>query len=210
MTAPLPAGYGVPPATRPPLSRPQRSAALLAGGIGLVLASWGFGLAFAALVGGFISAVFGLIATAVRAGDPASGFVRFVESVPLWLVVAILVGALLLGIVLVVVSVLVSRGVLRRASVHRPTAVTWSGLGIGLVAGGILVSFVSIPLSIVPDLSWQSGPVGGLIAAGVSAILGLAATAAAGAFSWWWMAHAFRAPAPAAPVQPASWSTPAA
>jgi hypothetical protein len=93
--------------------------------------------------------------------------------------------------------------------VHRPVAVTWSGLGIAIVAS-FLLSALSSPITGLFNL-WTpnfnsddfsgSGGVPGLenfdfgpiIGAGILFfVVSLLVDAAIGLLSWWWMAHAFR------------------
>ncbi|WP_290428388.1 hypothetical protein [Agromyces larvae] len=193
--APVPA-----PAPRPPLEPRSRTGALVGGGVGLTLVTWGLGLAAFGAIFGIVALILAAVAGAVRAGDDGdNAFTRFIDAVPMWLVIAVIAGAVVVGAALVVGGVLGQRAILRRHGVHRPTAVTWSSLGIGVVANGTIGGVLSAPASILPGVwsrSSDSAP-GVLLLIGAS-VVGVAVTAAIGAFASWWMAHAFRSAQPAA------------
>ncbi|MRG59099.1 hypothetical protein GE115_04335 [Agromyces sp. CFH 90414] len=209
MTAPYPQTPDlrqVPPApparrARPPLPREHRTPAFIAGGLGTLLGSWGLSALSAALLLGFIGLVFGLVASSIRSSDPTNGFVEFVDSVPAWVGVVAVLTTVVLATGLLIAAVVVPRAILRRAGVHRPTAVTWSALGIGIVANWFLGGILSIPFSLIQTFTVD--PTALLVLVLIGLVVSLAATAAIGAFAGWWMAHAYRAqaaPAPAAPI----------
>ncbi len=129
-----------------------------------------------------------------------------------------LIGALILGIIIWILGYFCSLWILRSHGVHRPVAVTWSGLGIAIV-GNFFLSALSSPVTGLFNV-WdgdQGGPGDGRNFGGPDQMqwldninlaptaLGLAllfllisvvVNAAIGLLSWWWMAHAFRDPTP--------------
>ena len=209
-------GTATPP--RPPLEGRQKRGAMLAGAVSFTLMSFGFALFVIPLVLGMLGAfVSTLISWAVNSnpddfnvnGGPAPDELeRFLADA--WSTfLPWFIGALILGIIVWILGYLSSLWILRSHRVHRPVAVTWSGLGIAIV-GSFLLSALSSPISGlfnlwtpnfgndnfggsggVPNLeSFDFTPV---IGAGVLlTLLSLVINAAIGLFSWWWMAHAFR------------------
>lgn len=130
-----------------------------------------------------------------------------------------LIGALILGVIIWILGYLSSLWILRSHKVHRPVAVTWSGLGIAVV-GNFFLSALSSPITGLfsvwdsdfdgpgdfrnfgdpGQMQWLDGVNLAPAALGIALIfliLSIVVNAAIGLLSWWWMAHAFRDPAPA-------------
>jgi hypothetical protein len=205
---------------RPPLPPRQRHGAMLAGAVGFTLMSLGFALVAIplaiALFGAFFSTLFSWVAQnnpddiSIDGGVPPENLDEIIAGA--WSTfLPWLIGMIILGIILWVVGYISSLGILRRHHVNRPVAVTWSALGIAIVASWLL-SALSSPFSGLIDL-WTpdfQGPdnFGGteglpgldgidfapIIGFGVLfLVLSLIVNAVIGLLSWWWMAHAFRA-----------------
>ncbi|WP_394553512.1 hypothetical protein ACDF64_03890 [Agromyces sp. MMS24-JH15] len=202
---------------RPPLDPRSRTGALVGGGLGLTLVTWGLGaVAFGAVVG-FVALAFGLIAHHAREWGRAGmrDLERFADAVPWWVVLAVVVIAVVFGIAAIIGGVIAEHAVLTRFGVHRPNAVLWSGLGIGLLANGFAGGVVSLVFSAVPQIDFSDGGMMmpgrfGLTAS--SGFVAFAVMVAVGALSAWWMAHAFRPTADelAAAAQPVPAAAPPA
>jgi hypothetical protein len=186
---------------------------MLAGAVGFTLMSLGFALVaipFAiALFGAFFSALFSWAATnnpddvSINGGALPENLDEIIGGA--WtMFLPWLIGMVILGIILWVLGYLSSIGILRSHRVNRRVAVTWSGLGIAIVASWAL-SALSSPISglfslATPDIGSSGGvpdlegfDVAPFIGIGVAfLLLGLIVNAAIGLLSWWWMAHAFR------------------
>ena len=121
-----------------------------------------------------------------------------------------LIAAVIAGIIIWILGYLSSLWILRGHKVHRPVAVTWSALGVAIVAT-FVISAVTSPLvnlttMFTPnvDVPEGLGDPGGLDAlrdfdftpfialALVGGLIGLLVNAVIGLLSWWWMAHALR------------------
>ncbi|QEE62167.1 hypothetical protein FVA74_11725 [Salinibacterium sp. dk2585] len=204
MSTPAPYGYGPAgpvqaPPRRPPLSVGQKRGAMIAGGVGYTLMSLGFGTVFAVVIVTVVFGVMGFIgASLARSGGAADDFVQTVTDIvqSYWwiaLVVAIL------GVALWLAGYFASVRILKSSGNSRATAITWAALGIGIVAGWVASTVLSIPgnmLTVMPSRGEGELPalfVGG----GLLVLASLAVTVAIGVFAWWWMAHALR---PAAPI----------
>jgi len=182
-----------PPAPKPPLTAREKTGALVAGGVGYLLLSLGwvlFGIPLAVLAfGAFFALIFGAIQRA--AGD--QGPLGFLEALDLnaWIVPLLL--SSLVGLVIMAVSLIASRGILRSYGVTKPWAVTFAGAGIAIVGSWIVSAVLTIPLQFSGVLSDgdNTGPVA-LVVGGLSLLVSVVATAAIGAFAWWWMAHLMR------------------
>ncbi|SFN67396.1 hypothetical protein SAMN05216219_1613 [Mycetocola miduiensis] len=191
---------------------------MLAGAVGYSLMSLGFALAAIPLAiaafGAFFSTVFSWAATtnpddvAISTGLPPAVIEQFIADA--WSTfLPWLIGLIILGVILWILGYLSSLWILRSHRVNRPVAVTWSALGIAIVAGWVL-SAVSSPISGLAGL-WTPdfGRPGHLGDDGLSALqnidftpiigfgalfllIGLVLNAAVGLLSWWWMAHALR------------------
>lgn len=187
--------------SRPSLTPKQRTGAMIAGGVGFVLVQIGLSLVGLLLVVGFIAVIFGAIAAiASAANDVDRGMIDFTEwlgSIDPITVTIVVVVAAIIAIVALVFGILTSRWILKAHGVNRPTAVTWSAVGISVVAnwivGGLGFSFSG------PIASGFGSDVGFWLG-GLLAVLGLVASLAVGVFTWWWMAHVYRAQAVQAPA----------
>lgn len=198
MTQQVPYGYdpALPPAPkRPPLSVEQKRGAMIAGGVGFTLMTFGFSLVMGVVIVTLVFALIGAIASAVErsAGVPAEildGMSDFVRDYG-WVAVVVAV----VGVVLWLVGYFASVRILRSSGNTRATAITWAALGISIVASWVIGGILSFPFNLMTTTpGWDEGSAGAAIVGGVlSAVLGLAATAAIGVFAWWWMAHALRA-----------------
>ncbi|WP_022887582.1 hypothetical protein [Glaciibacter superstes] len=187
--------------TRPPLTPKQRTGAMIAGGVGFVLVQIGLGLISLLLVVGFIAVVLGaIVAMTSNSGGVSRGFTEFADwlgSIDAVTVTVVVVVVAIVAILALVFGILASRWILKAHRVNRPTAVTWSAVGISVVAnwivGGLGFGF--------------SGPMAGAFGndvgywvGGLLAIFGIIVSVAVGVFTWWWMAHVYRAPAAQAPA----------
>ena len=194
MTTPNP--YLTP--VRPPLTPREKSGARLAGILGFVLLSLGFGLVVIPVGILLFGAFFALVAEFVRrVSQNDTGFEQFmggIESLNLTAWILPLVIVALVGLGVMTAALFVSARILRRHDVNRPWAVTWAGAGIAIVGSWFVSSLSAVPYGIISGMSDNDGAGIGLgIAVGVlSGLVGLATTAVIGWMSWWWMAHAFR------------------
>lgn len=191
--------YAVPPAPpkRPPLTRAQRTRALVAGAVGFSVFSWGLALLAFSTIATVLVAIFSFVVGLARQGPVDRGTLRFVqwfEGIDGSIVGWVIVGGFLLASILLIVGFFVSQGILRGGRVNRPTAVTWSSIGIALVAGSIVGSLGGLFGSMFGWVAWVDPGVA-IAVTTLSGLLSLAVTAAVGAFTWWWMAHVFRASA---------------
>jgi hypothetical protein len=196
----VPAGYAPVAPRRPPLTGREKRGAVWAGIVGfnlLTLGFWIFILPFAlALAGFFIVAIFGLVARSLHESDiDLDRFLGSLGNVDLtpWIVPGILVAVV--GLAVMAVAIVVSRAILKGHGVNRPTAVTWSGAGVAIVAfwvlswiPGIAVQLVSFALNAGGVDGWTNAWVSG----GASVLLALVTNSVIGWLAWWWMAHAFR------------------
>ncbi|MET1052153.1 MAG: hypothetical protein ABWX65_05880 [Mycetocola sp.] len=225
-----PSGYAArPPAPRrPPLEPRQKRGAMIAGAVSFTIMTFGFGLV--AAVAGIIaiSAFIGTIFTWIASSNPqdfSAGELAGTQVVDQWIADAWsrygvwLIAAAVLGIIIWILGYLSSIWILRGHKVNRPTAVTWSGLGIAVVAnvivGTVTTPFANLTGMFTPSMNGPDGrgPDGldGLEALNdidfspfiafviIAAIVGLLVNAAIGLLSWWWMAHALRARPAAGP-----------
>ncbi|WP_403021182.1 hypothetical protein [Salinibacterium sp. GXW1014] len=210
MSAPTPYGYGPAypvqaPPRRPPLTAGQKRGAMIAGGVGYTLMSLGFGTIFAVVVVTLVFGVMGFIGASIaRSGGAADDFVQTVADIvqSYWWIALV---AAILGVALWLAGYFASVRILKSTGNPRGTAITWAALGIGIVAGWVVGTVLSIPgnmLTVMPGRGEGELP-GLLVGGGLLALASLAATVAVGVFAWWWMAHALR---PAAPID----ATPAA
>ncbi len=200
---------------RPPLTPRARTGALIAGAVTMVMVSIGGTLIaiplFALVIGTIVATVF----TAI--GGEVLDVLRDIERfAPAGLLIGIAVGLLLLGVMLVVAALFISRGILRSRGLARAWPITWAGIGIASVAGWVASGILSVPIQFAgPAFSAAGGGTGEIEAAlGIIASLaGIVVTAAIGAMAWWWMAHVMRPagePAGAADAAPATPAAPAA
>ena len=200
MTQPYVAPEGwTPPPAKPPLAPRQKNGARIAGAVGFLLLSLGFGLFAIPLAllafGAFFAIIFGAIQRGSRDAD-LNGFTEFIENLNVGAWILPLALAAVLGLAIMAVALFVSARILRSHDVYRPWPVTWAGAGIAIVANWFVAGLVSVPLQFVGAFRGDSGeswPVG-LIVGVVSFLVSIAATAVVGALSWWWMAHAMRSP----------------
>ena len=207
--------YGAVPARppAPPLQPRQKRGAFVAGAVSLTLVNLGGSMLLAAIILGVILAFFSALLTAASRGadgvriDPqARAVLDLLETVnaPAWLL-----GAGLLGLVILVLGVFTSFWILRAHDVVRPWAVTWSAIGISIPALAIVSSVLSVLGQVVGTLSLSSlfpapgaavpdatavGLGTGIALVVVSLVVSLVVFAVVGALIWWWMAHALRRP----------------
>lgn len=215
--APYVAGPTVP--RRPPLTHRQRNGAMIAGAVAFSLMSLGFSLVMIpigiALVGAFIGSILNWLAS--RGGPNGGGDFEGREQFQQFLADAWstyggwLIASAVIGVIVWILGYLASLWILRGHSVHRAVAVTWSGLGIAIVAN-FLISGILSPLSGLggmvnpgmndPDFDGSRGfdpdwfdnvnftP---FILIGVIILFAsILANAVIGLLSWWWMAHVLR------------------
>lgn len=195
---------------RPPLTPRARTGAFIAGAVTMVMVSIGGTLIaiplFALVIGTIVATVF----TAI--GGELLGVLQDVERyAPAGLLIGIAVAALLLGVVLVVSALFISRGILRARGLDKAWPITWAGIGIASVAGWVASGILSVPIQFAgPAFSAAGGGTDEIeaVLGIVASLAGIVVTAAIGAMAWWWMAHVMRpageagAPAPGAPAAP--------
>lgn len=217
------------PATppRPPLAPRQRRGAMLAGAVSFTLMTLGFTLIAIPLLIGVLGAFIGTIVSwaaqndsddfSVNGGPRPQEIESFISDA--WsMFLPWLIGALILGIIIWILGYFSSLWILRSHRVHRPVAVTWSGLGIAVV-GNFFLSALSSPVTGLfnvwdfdpgdPDdfrnfggpgqMQWLDNVNLAPAALGLALlflVISVVVNAAIGLLSWWWMAHAFREPAP--------------
>lgn len=207
---------------------------MIAGAVAFSLMSLGFSLVMIpigiALVGAFIGTILNWVAS--NGGPNGGSDFEGREQIQQFLADAWgtyggwLIASIVVGVIVWILGYLASLWILRGHSVHRAVGVTWSGLGIAIVAN-FLISGILSPLSglsglAAPDFDQSdfNGPSGfdpdwfnninftPFILLGVLIICAsILANAVVGLLSWWWMAHALRerpaAGEPAQPTQPA-------
>lgn len=190
--------YGQGPATPPkpaPLSPGQRRGALIAGGVGFTVMTFGFGLIslmFALVV---IFGIIGVVGTAIArySGMPAGfieGLNEFVEA--FWWVGLVVA---LLGAAIWAAGYIASIRILRSSGNTRAVAITWSALGIAVAANWLVGFVVTIPANVLSSFPTGDALDGaGIFIAGFVFLIGLAGTVAVGMLAWWWMAHVLRLP----------------
>lgn len=196
----MPAGYLPAKPKRPPLTPREKRGTIWAGIVGfnlLTLGFWIFILPFAiALAGFFIAGILALIARSLDETDVDLdrflGFLGDVDFTP-WIIPGVLVAVV--GLAIMAAAILASRAILRGHGVNRPTAVTWAGAGVAIVAfwllswiPGLLVQLLSFALTAGGTDGWTNAWVSG----GTSALLALVVNSVLGWLAWWWMAHAMR------------------
>lgn len=201
----VPAGATV----KPRLSGGQRVTAALAGILGFLLHSVGWALIVAALG---LGSILNFIAVAIRNtgsstdSDAAQRVFRQLSHA-INIGIAPLVIAGVVGAVLWVLALFISRGILRRGGHHRPWAITWAGLGVGVLMSVILTAIGAVVVWIVVQVQIAqatSGLASGTVekvrqalqplldTATVSGIVWLILSAVIGWLAWSWMAHALR------------------
>jgi hypothetical protein len=168
--------------------------------IGFLMFTIGWALVAGVAVIAFILTLLSFISDAAD-GSTMRSLHRFLVDAHLGSWVWVLVGAGVLGLILVVFSVLTSGWILKAHQVNHPWGVTWAGLGVAIVANWIVGGVVSI-VSQVAGL-WNTDPLGAgaFIAYGVVGLVSLVVVGAIGWLAWWWMAHALR-PKPELAPQP--------
>ncbi|CAN5333814.1 hypothetical protein BH09ACT6_BH09ACT6_04450 [soil metagenome] len=191
MTSPVPPASATAVGARIPLTARQRRRARIAGALALPLLTIGLDviLSVVVFVGFWLVVVMLFSVFDDSPGTARLGTMAFVGIAAVPAVVG-LCGAALLA----TTGFLLSWLVLRRASVRRPAATTWAGMGVCLVPQVALVSIAySVATSVqsaavtpenVGDLPWLVYTIAAAVTVVLSAIMG--------AFGWWWMAHALR------------------
>lgn len=196
----------------PPLQPGQKRGAFWAGLVSLNLINFGGSLLLASVFFGLILA---FVTAIIRASssdgtvgtlDPETReFLNTVEGFDptLWII-----GAALLGVLILVLGVFSSYWILSACRVARPWAVTWSSIGISIPVL-LLLSFASSVVSqFVATLAFASaiaetdgslpdfvatGLGTGIVLTALGFIVSIALVGVVGWLIWWWMAHAFRA-----------------
>lgn len=206
MTTPTPQPYqpvvGTAPGVlrRPPLTRRQKRGAVWGGTVGFNLLTLGWSVIVVPIALALFSAVvtvsLGQIGRTSNGEDPSYNQLReFLSALNAGAWVIPIIIACLIGLAIMAVALLVSRGILRAHQVNRPWGVTWAGAGIAIVGLWILGW---VPVIIAQTLStllnasgvdvWANFAISG----GLYLILGIAVNALLGWLAWWWMSHAFR------------------
>lgn len=195
---------------RPPLTPRARTGAFIAGAVTMVMVSIGGALVAIPLLLLVIGAIVATVFTAIG-GEILQVLEDIERYAPTGLLVGIAVGLMLLGIVLIVAALFISRGILRARGLERAWPITWAGLGIAAVAGWVASGVLSIPIQLSgPFFAGAGGGTDEIeaVLGIVASLAGIVVTAAIGAMAWWWMAHVMRpagdagAPAPGAPAAP--------
>lgn len=182
---------------RPPLTAAARRGALLGGSVGFGLLTLGWtlfvtpivlGIAATAAAFFFASLSGGSVSTTSGAQDILGSLLKAGFAVPL-------VASVIVGAAIMVVSVIVSVRILRSHSVKRAWGVTWTGIGISIVASWI-VGWVlgGIGTTIASALGDPKTGLGTAyyVTVGVTALVVFAADVVIGSVVWWWMAHVLR------------------
>jgi hypothetical protein len=179
------------------LTPEARRGATIAGSVGLVLLSIGYGMVAVPLSILFFSAVLAIARS--RGGQLPDGRPFNQGELPNvvvpqgWTVPLVIIS--LVGLLVMVAAILVSWRILRAHAVRHAAGVTFAGAGIAvlgsLVVQGILSSFIGAVTSISGA---QGAPFGPLfwLAVVPGTLVTLAISAVIGWLSWWWMAHAMR------------------
>jgi hypothetical protein len=106
-----------------------------------------------------------------------------------------LIASVVVGLVLIVFGVIVSGRVLKSHGATRPWGITWSSIGISIVASwivdGVLGTIGGVAASAASDPNTGFGT-GYWTALAVAGVVILAIDVVIGRFVWWWMASAFR------------------
>lgn len=180
------------PTTRPPLTSREKFGARLAGAVGFLMLTLGwalFSIPIAVVVfGAFFALLFAGIQRAAGDRGPLGvlqGFDAGAWVLPLLLSVVV-------GVVLIVSALFVSRGILRASGISKPWVVTFAGAGISVVASWVLSALLAIPIQIAGVFSAGDSSTPAIIAGIVALVLGVVVTAAIGWLAWWWMAHVTR------------------
>ena len=205
-----------PPPVRPPLTPRQKSGARIAGIVGFLLLSLGFGLvslpvaalAFGALFALIIGFIRGVSQNEAGIDQFLNGFAQFDPTA--WILPLVI--AAIVGLAVMALALIVSARILRTHDTARPWPVTWAGAGIAIVGSWLFSGLSAVPFGVLNAFRGDdpTASVGAGIAVGVfSLLLGIAITAVIGWLSWWWMAHALRGPSAPAP-DPTPLGTPAA
>jgi hypothetical protein len=157
----------------------------------------GWGILGAALVFGLVVIALGALMVMLFGGADITGGLGVVF-------LGVLLLAFAVGVVLVVLSVVISRRILRNGGVHRPTAVTWLSLLIALVVNTIAQRIAEPAMNLTGTVP-PDGPTA------ISIVVLLLVAVGVGIGSWLLMAHALRPRVGAAvPVEPAAAPTPPA
>jgi hypothetical protein len=161
-----------------PLDPGQRRAAIVAGAVAGGLFGVGWGILGAVTLLGLVVIAFGALLLMLFGGADITGGLGVVFIVVLLIAFAI-------GALLVVLSVVISRRILRTGGVHRPTAVTWMSLLIVLVVNTV-AQRIADPALALTDSDAPAGP------RTVAAVVLLLVAVGAGVGAWLLMAMAFR------------------
>ncbi|GAB3399797.1 hypothetical protein GCM10027515_06720 [Schumannella luteola] len=214
MMYPAPVVFRPPP--KPPLTRERKRAARHAGMLGFGAITLGWNLLS---VGAVALMLLGLIYWAATSSGDVSTFTtlaHYFDRQTGGMLMPLSIAFVVVGLILWVGGVVVSRLLLKRAGFPRPGGITWAGIGLGVGASviviqptiwGIVQAVAAIPYSAIDSgaasSSLDPGFVGrGLLTLGIYVLIVVAISVVVGWLCWWWMAHAMRPEAPP-PPQPA-------
>ena len=178
---------------RLPLTSREKIGAGIAGAVGFLLLTLGWALFSLPIAIVVVGAVCALIFAGIQraAGDQGPIGVLQGFDPAAWILPLLLSG--LVGLVLIVASVFVSRVILRANGVSKPWVVTFAGAGIAIVASWIVSAILAIPVQLVGAFSSDGVTSAPPLALGIVALVfGVVVTAVIGWLAWWWMAHLTR------------------
>jgi hypothetical protein len=179
------------------LTPEARRGATIAGSIGFVLLTIGYGMVAVPLSILLFSAVLAIARS--RGGQLPNGRPFNQGELPNlvvpqgWTVPLVIIS--IVGLLVMAAAILVSWRILRAHAVRHPAGVTFAGAGIGIVGSLVVQGILSGFIGAITSLSGTQGtPFGSAfwIAAVPATLLTLAISAVIGWLSWWWMAHAMR------------------
>ena len=187
-------------AARPPLQPRQKAGARLAGIVGFLMLSLGFGLFWIPLallaIAGIFALIVGLIDRSPRGQtNGVTSFMEFVNGLnpAAWIIPGVVIAVV--GAALLVAAMIISARILRSHGVEKAWPVTWAAAGIAVFSSWVVSGVLSVPLQIIGNgfdndrMRWLPLGIGISV---IGFLVGIAITAGIGWLSWWWMAHVMR------------------
>lgn len=193
MTQPIAAPAWQPAARKPPLSAREKAGARLAGVIGFLMLSLGWALFAIPVAAVVFGALFALLFSTIQRASGDQGPLGVFHGLDIGAWILPLVLSSVLGLLVIVAALFVSRGILRAHGLNKPWPITLAGAGIAIAASWLLSALLSVPLQLAGafagDDSNASFP---LVAGLVGLAFGVVCTGVIGWLAWWWMAHVMR------------------